>query len=99
MSDVSTTTPQHDGAIKTIDDQIRLLENDIAANTRQVEIDTAIRDRLAEIRAQLCRTPRTRRPRVVEAVEPPAEPEAEAAADAKVVTPSAWAGFGAAVTP
>jgi hypothetical protein len=65
MSDI-ITTPQ-DAAIEAIDDHVRQLNADIEADTRRVDVNTATRDRLLDVRASLVRKARVRKPRVVEA--------------------------------
>ncbi len=88
MSDTNT----HDTAIEAINEQLAQLDNDIQASQRRLEVDTAIRDRLLELRTMLSRKPRARRTRTLEVV--PAGADA-----APVVEPSEnpvaapWAGF------
>jgi hypothetical protein len=64
MSDV-IPTPACDPAIDIIDEQVAALNSDIAANTRRVELDTGVRDRLLAVRAVLARKLRVRTPRAV----------------------------------
>ena len=92
MSDTTTT---HDTAIDAINDQLAQLDNDIQAATRSLEINTAVRDRLLDLRATLSRKPRGRRPRVLEAV----VDEAQSAAPVPDAEPnaSAWGGFAVVV--
>lgn len=98
MSDSNTP---NDNAIEVIDEQVRQLEDDIQGHTRRLEVDTAIRDRLLELRATLSRKPRGRKPRLVAepstaaaagVIEPDAKPAAETQA---AETPAGWPGFGA----
>ena len=87
MSDIST----HDTAIQAIDEQLAQLDADIQASTRRLEVDTAVRDRLLDLRATLSRKPRARRPRMVEAVPDEAQPAALVPEEAP--TPPGWGGF------
>jgi hypothetical protein len=73
MSEV--ITPVSDPAIDIIDEQVRVLDADIAANTRRVELDAAVRDRLLAVRATLARKLRPRKARPV--TEVPANDTAE----------------------
>lgn len=92
MSDTST----HDAAIEAINEQLTQLDHDIQATTRRLDINTAVRDRLIDLRATLSRKPRGRRPRVVEALDAVPgtvlEPAVEEAPEAET-SPAAWPGF------
>lgn len=74
MSDIITSLP--DPAIEIIDEQVAALNADIAANTRRLELDTAVRDRLLAVRATLARKLRPRKVRAVNEI--PASDMAEA---------------------
>lgn len=96
MSDNCTpAAAEHDPALVAIDEQVRLLDADILASTRKIEVDTAVRDRLMALRALLVPQARRRRPRVVEAA--PASAPAEASPRSMTTlteVPPGWTGFG-----
>lgn len=91
MSDSNT----HDTAIEAINDQLAQLDADIQASTRRLEVDTAVRDRLLDLRGTLSRKPRGRRPRVVEAMDPGVKAQNDIDLDKRSSDPaaSAWNGF------
>lgn len=95
---MSENNQQNDAAIEVIDDQLRTLDAEIDASTRRLEVDTAIRGRLLELRATLSRKPRARRATAARVVEMEPPPPAPAADTAPVVAQPLW-GNGLAVVP
>lgn len=84
---MSETSPACDPAIDIIDEQVASLNADIAANTRRVELDTGVRDRLLAVRAVLARKLRVRTPRAVTRPATEAAPASEPANDAGDASP------------
>lgn len=80
-------TPTLDPAIELIDEQVAMLNADIQANTRRVELDTAVRDRLLAVRATLARKARPRKPRATTDLRAANDEAAEVPAEAATIVP------------